>query len=227
MFTLVGLDGGLLPAPVANVAEILLAPAKRAEVLVTGTQSAATRTTLYALPYDRGALMAPGMGSVAAQQPTALLTLAYRFGAVLTPPLPNTLRTIAMLDSPGALKRVVLSERMSGMMGIEFLINGTAFDPGRVDLLSRAGEVEIWEIVNATRMDHPFHVHGTQFRVLDRSRGGHAVADPLLALKNTVNTRAGETVRIKIVQGTRGKRMFHCHILEHEDLGMMEVLEVV
>ena len=63
---------------------------------------------------------------------------------------------------------------MGGMGGgmMSFLIDGKAFDPARIDLTSRINEVEQWTIENRSSMDHPFHLHGTQFQVVSRTRGG-------------------------------------------------------
>jgi FtsP/CotA-like multicopper oxidase with cupredoxin domain len=72
-------------------------------------------------------------------------------------------------------------------------------------------------------MDHPFHLHGFQFQVLDRD----GVAEPFRSWKDTVNVRKHETVRFVVrYDDFAGKWMFHCHILSHEDRGMMGVLEV-
>jgi FtsP/CotA-like multicopper oxidase with cupredoxin domain len=168
--------------------------------------------------------------------------------------LPASLRTIAPFGAPVARKSVVFSERMdmaamhrtdrpidgssasagrpSGLptglpAGMAFMINGAIFDPRRITLTSRRGEVEHWSIENRTDMDHPFHLHGTQFQVLAREQGGVAAAEPYRAWRDTVNVQPGETVRIAVVQEQAGERMFHCHILEHEDLGMMGTLKVI
>jgi bilirubin oxidase len=111
--------------------------------------------------------------------------------------------------------------------GMAFMINGASFDPQRITLTSRRGEVERWSIENGTDMDHPFHLHGTQFQVLEREQGGVVTPEPDLAWRDTVNVQPGETVRIATVQQQAGLRMFHCHILEHEDLGMMGTLKVI
>lgn len=107
-----------------------------------------------------------------------------------------------------------------------FAINGRTFDPNRVDLVTNVDRVELWDIVNNTSMDHPIHVHGTQFQLV--SRQAHTVVTPAsyLAWIDTVNVPAGEIATIKIRQSMIGKRMFHCHILEHEDAGMMGILDV-
>jgi FtsP/CotA-like multicopper oxidase with cupredoxin domain len=85
------------------------------------------------------------------------------------------------------------------------------------------GQWEIWEVENASMMAHPFHVHNVQFRILDRA--GRAPAPPETGLKDTVVVDPGETVRLllRFERNTDADLpyMYHCHILEHEDAGMM------
>lgn len=218
-FQLVGSDGGLLAQP-RTVTELLLSPGERAQIVVSG---AAGAVTLQATPYDRGK-----MGDVAIEQ---TLTLAkVLFDGAKAAPLPTRLRDIAPLTTPVARKEVRFSEQMSMDGGVHQmipLINGKRFDMQRVDLSSQRNAVEAWSLVNDSDMDHPFHLHGTQFQVVSRSIEGKIVPEPFLAWRDTVNTRPGETVVIHTVQHQRGKRMFHCHILEHEDRGMMGMLEVI
>ncbi|MEC5206684.1 FtsP/CotA-like multicopper oxidase with cupredoxin domain [Vogesella perlucida] len=110
---------------------------------------------------------------------------------------------------------------------MQFLVNGRQYDMNRIDLTSRVNEVELWEIVNQSDMDHPFHLHGTQFQVQSREIDGVITPEPFKAWRDTVNLRSGETVRIKTVQHWPGIRMFHYHILEHEAAGMMGQLKVI
>jgi bilirubin oxidase len=222
--TLIGTDGGLLRSPVPGLDEILLAPAQRVEVIVTAGLSPRASATLQALPYDRGCMCMMGSSSTT----IPLLTLRYTATAMTTVALPGTLDAIAGLGMPTTTKRLVFSAGMGmggGMMG--FLIDGKTFDPARVDLTSRVNEVEQWTIVNRSGMDHPFHLHGTQFQVVSRRRNGVTIAEPFLAWRDTVNVAAFESVVFKVVQHQIGKRMYHCHILEHESQGMMGVLDVV
>ena len=216
-FAVVGTDGGLLGAPLEGLTEWLLAPAQRVEIVVRIAPTQQARFALRDLGY--GARMNSG-GSA------ALLSVVTTTAAAEAPvALPATLRPIADLGAPVAAQRLVLSAAGMGMMG-SFLINGRTFDMDRVDLRSAVGRVEWWDIVNTTFMDHPIHVHGTQFQVAGRTVGGVAAPAPSPAWLDTVNVPAGETVSIKIAQPHPGKRMFHCHILPHEDAGMMGVLDV-
>jgi bilirubin oxidase len=161
-----------------------------------------------------------------------LTLLTIRTLATPAPPapsLPATLRAIADLGAPVVRRRLVFGETMTtgaGGMEMGFLINGAAFDMNRIDIVSKVGDVELWEIVNPTDMDHPFHVHGVQFQLVETERNGGIVKPPYRALKDTVNVARGETLRLLLRQDRPGPRMYHCHILEHEDLGMMGILDV-
>ena len=104
-----------------------------------------------------------------------------------------------------------------------FSINHHHMDMARIDQRVRLGATEIWEVVNQGHMAHPFHYHGTSFQIL--SRNGSAPAAFEAGWKDTVLVRRGETVRLIARFGQPAHDahpfMFHCHILEHEDNGMM------
>lgn len=222
--TLVGTDGGLLERPINGLGELLLSPGERAEVIVEAAGNRG-RVELVAAPYNRGK-----MGTVPAETALSLLTVDFSkvTGADL-PTLPAKLRRIDDLGRPEAKKRVVFSEKMSmagGQHAMLFLVNGKQFDINRIDLVSKIKQVELWEIANVSDMDHPFHIHGTQFQVIERELNGRVIPAPYRAWRDTVNLKSGETVRIKLVQRFKGLRMFHCHILEHEGAGMMGQLQV-
>jgi suppressor of ftsI len=212
-FLQVGTDAGLFERPVERT-DLLLAPAERAELLVTGSGEPGTQTVLQSLPYDRyiSSLRPRGW-----DRPLDLLNLQVSAEPPISPPaLPTTLRAVPALD-PGeatATRRLVLREAM---------INGRFFDPNRVDISAPLGATEIWSIENRDDMDHPFHLHGFSFQVLDRN----GVPEPFRAWKDTVDVPRHTTVRIIVeYRDYPGKRMFHCHIMDHEDYGMMGVLEV-
>lgn len=247
-FAQVGSDGGLLEHPRDGLTELLLAPGERAELIVrAGTD--ASQAVLSADVYDRRK-MAMSSGSLPADPAHALADVAFKPQAgAASASLPTSLRDIAPLGAPVAKKSVVFTEQMdmaamhapdaaaahrkstatSTAMpaGMSFMINDQTFDPTRITLTSRRDEVEHWSIDNRTDMDHPFHLHGTQFQIVERERGGVTTPEPYRAWRDTVNVRPEEIVRIAVVQRQAGIRMFHCHILEHEDLGMMGTLNVV
>jgi bilirubin oxidase len=224
-FTLVGTDGGLLGAPVVGLAELLIAPAQRVEVLVTFRRGAAARYRLRALRYQADVL------GLATYLDDELVTVTTSGADESPAAVPAVLRPIADLGPPTRTQRVELSEvsdfcTRTGAT-FAFLINGRIFDPNRVDLVSRVGEVELWEIVNMTGMAHPFHVHGTQFQLVSRRVGEIVTPAPYLAWIDTVLIPPQHSAVIKVRQDFPGKRMFHCHILEHEDNCMMAILDVV
>jgi FtsP/CotA-like multicopper oxidase with cupredoxin domain len=107
-----------------------------------------------------------------------------------------------------------------------FLINGKSFSMDRVDEFVRSGATEIWEIRNLSPMAHPFHAHAIQWQVLQRN--GQPPSGAESGWKDTVLLWPGETVRIIGRFGPRsfGRYVYHCHILEHEDAGMMGLFEV-
>lgn len=138
-------------------------------------------------------------------------------------PLPRTLGMVDRLNPDAATvhRKLTLGEGM--MMGMGFTINGRTFDPNRTDFRGRLGDVELWDIENRGRMDHPFHLHTYAFQVMSRS----GIAEPFVGWKDVVNVRRSETVRIAVpLSDFGGRTVFHCHIVEHEDRGMMGVLDV-
>ncbi|WP_176054259.1 multicopper oxidase family protein [Paraburkholderia caribensis] len=245
-FTQVGTDGGLLDQPRDGLTELLLAPGERAEIIVRAG-AASSAAILTAAAYDRRKMTMTEGKSLPADPARPLADVRFvPSSPTAARAVPPTLRPISPLLSADAAadkvpqKSVVFTEAMdmaamhrpgaamSAMPpGMQFMINGAIFDPSRIALTSRRGEVEVWSIENRTDMDHPFHLHGTQFQVIGRERGGTSTREPFLAWRDTVNVQPGETVRIATVQHDAGERMFHCHILEHEDLGMMATLKVV
>jgi FtsP/CotA-like multicopper oxidase with cupredoxin domain len=112
------------------------------------------------------------------------------------------------------------------MPAMGFVINGKTFDPNRVDEFIEAGATEIWSIKNMSPMAHPFHAHAIQYQILDRN--GIAATGADLGWKDTFLVQPGETVRIigRFEPVNTGDYMYHCHILEHEDAGMMGYFRV-
>ncbi|MGM0396729.1 MAG: multicopper oxidase family protein [Bacillota bacterium] len=104
-------------------------------------------------------------------------------------------------------------------------INGKQFDIDRIDEVVSLGDTEIWEVSNQSGMGmmggtiHPFHAHGTQFQILDRD--GNPPPANETGRKDSFLVFPGETVRVIATFRKPGVFMYHCHILEHEDAGMM------
>ncbi len=114
----------------------------------------------------------------------------------------------------------------ANMSQMSFVINGKTFDPTRVDEFIDAGATEIWNIRNMSPMAHPFHAHAIQYQIL--SRNGVAATGIDLGWKDTFLVQPGETVKVigKFEAINTGDYMYHCHILEHEDAGMMGYFRV-
>jgi bilirubin oxidase len=160
-------------------------------------------------------------GSPAPSKQADLMAIAYTSDAPMTSPdVPDTLRDVTPIDTTGATTRsFVLSEQM-----MSYLINGQSYDPMRVDTHAKLGATEVWTVTNTASMDHPFHLHGFQFQVLARN----GKKEPVVAWYDTVNVpKNSGSVRLAVTFADfAGMRMYHCHILEHEDLGMMGMLDV-
>ncbi|MFN0104026.1 MAG: multicopper oxidase family protein [Bryobacteraceae bacterium] len=213
-------DGGPLPAPRA-VEEILLSPGERADVLVRGSRDNGVYRLLN-LPYNRGGTGMMG-GVFTRREPEVLAALFYEGRVEPALDLPARLVQVDPLPPPEApVRRFALNELGMPGRGMRFTINGREFDHDRVDTRVRLGTVEDWEIVNRGGMDHPFHLHTNSFQILD------AKGEPELAWKDVILVRAGETRRFRVrFEDFAGKAVYHCHILDHEDLGMMGVIEMI
>lgn len=209
----VGTDGGLFERPV-EVNEVVLANGERAELLVRATGAPGTRAALVALPYDR---YIPQTRPKDWQVPRELAVVQYSAAPPVKPaPIPTRLRPVPAIDTAA-------STAVRTMVMTQHLINGRSMDHDRVDVTAKLGATEIWEVENLVGMDHPFHLHGFQFQVISRN----GVPVPFRAWKDTMNVPKHETARFIVrYDDYPGKWMFHCHILDHEDHGMMGVLEV-
>ncbi len=221
-FTQIGTDGGLLEAP-QTVTELLLVPGERADVLVVADGAAGEALDWKSLRYDRG----HGTGAL---PDVDIFQMRQGEGApIATPPVPATLGAVPRLPAATVQRRFELEESMGGghgghgSGGATFSINGETFPDVR-PLAAELGAVEDWTIVNTTEMDHPFHLHGFRFQITEID--GQAV--PFAAWRDTLNIPAKKTVVFRTrLDDHAGTWMFHCHILEHAERGMMGMLEVV
>jgi FtsP/CotA-like multicopper oxidase with cupredoxin domain len=212
-FLHVGSDGGLFEKPV-EVKEILVGNGERVELLVRGSAQPGTSAALQALPYDRYIRQTRPKDW---DRPRDLLTLRYsRARPVRAAAIPQTLRRVEWIDTTTATatRTMVLTQGF---------INGRQMDMDRVDVSSTLDATEIWEIENLVGMDHPFHLHGFRFQVLDRN----GVPEPFPSWKDVVNVPRHSSARFIVrYENFPGRWMFHCHILDHEDHGMMGILEI-
>ena len=107
-----------------------------------------------------------------------------------------------------------------GMMGGAMAINGRPFDPSRIDFEVERGTAEKW-VVSSDMLAHPFHIHGVSFQIV-RENGGPPSPENI-GWKDTVLVEDEVELLVKFGQPATQQApfMFHCHILEHEDAGMM------
>jgi FtsP/CotA-like multicopper oxidase with cupredoxin domain len=118
-------------------------------------------------------------------------------------------------------RKVKLSVGPSLKRGIDFLVNNEMHCN---DKPVTVGDLQVWEVANTSLMDHPFHLHGFFFQVLEED--GKAPA--YKAWKDTCNLKPKSKIKIAWMPDNRpGKWMYHCHILEHHAAGMMAHFEVI
>jgi FtsP/CotA-like multicopper oxidase with cupredoxin domain len=209
----VGTDGGLLKNPYP-VSRVLLSPGERVDLLVKAGAKGTYKLLSY--PHDRG---------MSALQQVTLMTLPCG-GKSRNDPLPvevdPTAARVMMDTSMLPRKRIELSM----MMGQGF-INGISFTgmDHTAEFHSMLGDYEVWEVVNQSGMEHPFHQHVNACQVLSISGGDSEYAQLYTtapAWKDTVIIpKWGSVTMLVPVMDFTGMAMFHCHILEHEDIGMM------
>jgi FtsP/CotA-like multicopper oxidase with cupredoxin domain len=198
--TQISVDSSRLPVPVP-VDSITLAPGQRTEFLVN-----APRAGTY--QFQSGA---EKLASIKFLKPNSSLERSS-----LLP-----FKKILKIDGRRSIS--IVGGGM-GMMsgGSAFTFDGRVFNPGRVDQKVRAGTTEEWVITNNSMMHHPFHLHAWPFQVADDGYGNY-----LLGWHDTVNIPGGATVRIRIpFTEITGRTVYHCHILDHEDAGMMGIVDV-
>ncbi|MBM7502808.1 multicopper oxidase family protein [Agromyces aurantiacus] len=224
--SLLGIDAGRYAEP-REVEEVVLAPGNRAELIVTAVEG---ESVLRTMPFDRGAMGMAG-SPPSATTGADLVSVVVRGEPEATaqptppattsaPPEPRDLR-----GGPVDVRRIVtLAMGMGGGMGggPAFTIDGREFDEGRVDLAVRHGAIEEWTIVNTSPMDHPFHLHVWPMQLVEVDGEAADVVDH----RDVVHVRARSTTVVRIAfEGIAGRTVFHCHILDHEDQGMMAVVE--
>ncbi len=221
-FYLIATDGGAVEAPI-ELEQLVLAPGERAELLVKGDQIPG-RYRLLNLPYNRGGMGGMmGVHNPQQNQIKQLATISYQ-NQVSPLALPKTLTAIERLTNPTKIRSFDLNHGMTFSRGMVFSINDQIFNEHQVNTRVKINTVEDWDIVNSDMLAHPFHVHINPFQVI--SRNNEPVSD--LAWKDTVIVSPGETVRCRLrFEDFLGKTVYHCHISDHEDLGMMGILEIV
>ena len=217
-FALIATEGGLLAAP-ERLDRIQLSVGERAEIVVE--VEAGEEVVLRSFEPNLGTNAFEGRFSGADD---SFDLLEIRAAAELddSPDLPATL--VAQEGPQESEASAVRSFELGNRD-----INGAQMDMTRIDQVVEVGDTEIWEVENTSGTPHNFHVHDVRFRVIDYA--GAPPPPELSGLKDTVYVPPGETVRFATAfedyADPSVPYMFHCHILEHEDRGMMGQLVVV
>lgn len=208
-FQQIASDGGFLNKP-TTTNEIEVAPGERAEFLVDLTKVKENEVSL--VNEDNKTILPIHLKGTGNHSKTAEIV--------------NHLNSIRTTDDMKN-KKVTKTIQLAGMMN-NVTINGKKFDPNRIDFTQKVNKTEVWEIENVKDamggMNHPFHIHGTQFQII--SIDGKEPPANLAGLKDIISLKPGQKAKIAVKFTQKGIYMFHCHILEHEDNGMMGQIKV-
>ena len=216
-FHVIGTDGGFQERA-TDTSELLITPGERVDVIVYPTGKPGAELMLHAMLYNRG------YGSVEYRTIEDLMTIRLsKDPAMKRAPLPAITRDIPPASAAGATTVTFeLTQPKIENQKPEFRVNDKPSwkaDPYHASL----GESQIWVVHNNTDWDHPFHLHGFFFQVV----GDDDQPVRPLAWKDTVNVPMKKTVRLLVKFDERpGEWMFHCHILDHADGGLMGTVMV-
>jgi bilirubin oxidase len=229
-------DGGLLPSSLA-LTRIRLGPGERAEILVQ--LSSAIGQTLSLMSFGSelpmgvqgGPTMPMPPGSPPMNSPLNGIDFAILKLIVVpstTNPItaiPSTLTNDApySLSSVNAYRKIKFTADSAMVMDGPFYFNDSTFKEERIDYTIPLNSTEVWTLVNKTMVAHPFHLHDSQFYIIDRN--GVVPAAEERGRKDVVLVLPGDSVsfitRFEDYTDEMIPYMFHCHILMHEDDGMM------
>ncbi len=243
--TVIGSDGGLLEAPTQKP-YVTLAPAERVEIWVDfSSRAAGEDLSLLSFPLSQpqaGMMGGMGMmgrsGPATSRRPITVLRARIGRGTAVPQSLPSKLATFSPLPMKNAINQASPRVFRVTMGHMRLGLNGRVFEMQDVarDEVVRLGTTEVWEFVNEASMGmmggmpHPMHVHGVQFRVVGRQvlpnamAGWREVNEGFVdeGWKDTVLVMSGERVRLLMqFSDYSGMFLYHCHNLEHEDMGMM------
>ncbi len=220
----IGTDSGLMPAPVPRD-RILLGPGERAEVIVDFA-TAAGRTVELRSGRAKGAKKPP-LGANPYQGPVMQFRVAGLAPGPDTTSIPSVLRPLPAWTAEASGKVAKKWDiTVSSGFSPRWLLNGRTFNPARVDHRVKLGTTETWRITNKTVSTHVMHMHHTDWYLLERDG---RPPDPWEdCLKDSFLLRPHESI---LVAGHfadyTGKYVIHCHMLDHEDHGLMSQFEVV
>lgn len=235
-FSVIGNDAGLLPAPV-SVTRIMLSPGERAEVLLdlTGMNGDSLYLMSYASEIPMGTQGGPTMPMPPGSPPMNSSLNGIDFNILklnVTAPLaggimvvPATLIPQTPLIASQAINSRNINFTADSMMVMDgpFYFNDSSFDMMVLNYRIPLNSVEIWSLTNQTMVAHPFHIHDVSFWVLDID--GNPPPMAMRGMKDVVLVQPNQTVRFitkfETFADTTIPYMYHCHVLMHEDDGMM------
>ena len=235
-FKIIASDGGLLNNPV-NVTRIRLSPGERAEILVdlNGMNGQTIYLMSYASELQMGIQGGPTMPMPIGSPPMDSPLNGVNFNILKIVVVPQTVSPITTipssltvnthyLTSQANITRVVRFTADSLMvMDGPFYFNDSTFNMMRIDYEIPLNNIEIWKLVNETMVGHPFHIHDVQFYLIDRN--GNLPSLEESGRKDVVFIPPGDSVmfitKFEHFTDTIIPFMYHCHILMHEDAGMM------
>ncbi len=240
-------DGGLLNEPLL-LTRLQLAPGERAELLIdfSGLQGKTVKLMSYASEFPNGIYGAsyPGRNTsmvLNGYNPNPLNgsnfdLISFHVGATGSRPVtsvPASLVEVSPISEGEATvtRDLTFSPQTMGLNQLngKFLINNVSFDMNVINYTVQLNSVEIWSLKNNSAIAHPFHIHDVQFYILDRD--GNTPPPSEQGRKDVVLVKPQETVRFITVfedfADDTVPYMYHCHMLTHEDQGMMGQFKVV
>jgi len=192
----------------------LLIPGERIDIIV-GPFNEGDLFYMESLPYNRMTFLKAKHNAFA-----TIVVKEAKSSAAYIPTRLREIKTLAPQDAE-VTREVKFSVGASWKHGIDFLVNG---DMHTNDAPVYVGDLQVWEVSNTSLMDHPFHLHGFFFQVIEED----GKRPEYRAWKDTYNLRPKSKVKIAWIPDNRpGRWMYHCHILEHHEAGMMAHFEVV
>jgi len=210
----VGTDGGLIPKPY-ELDTLPIAPGERYDVFVALVGEVGDEIAITTEPYDRG-------HGTDKNPSMPLATLSLEGVKVIGKPLPDAGPPLDLLAENGTAIPVLLGEAfIDGEQ--KFTINGEV-SPDVPMVMVANGETHIIELENETEQEHPFHLHGFFFQVI--ARDGVAVLPEDRFNKDSIISPMMSSLTLAVRFDEPGMWMYHCHILEHAERGMMGMIEV-
>jgi bilirubin oxidase len=241
LFYQIATDGGLLDAP-HSTTRIRLAPGERAEILLnlTGMTGQYFNLMCYGSELPMGIQGGPTM-PMSGGPPMDSPLNGVDYNIMQLNVIPQTANPVTSIpgslitntpyqeNQANATRLIYFTADADTIMDGPFYFNDSTFDMMRIDYLIPLNSIEVWTLVNKTMVAHPFHLHDEQFYILDRN--GIPAGPEERGRKDVVLVAPDDSVRFITMftdfADTTIPYMFHCHILMHEDDGMMGQFLVV